>query len=109
MSDPERRGLELRWLQNYRDLCRLREMRSRARDFFADWFERLNAEQEQIETQLAVDCSPVVYYDAMPPRPDVSVTNDDRLCVTRYRDLMCVKSAYGGISMCRDLGKPSPR
>jgi hypothetical protein len=109
MSDPERRALELRWLQNHRDLCRLREMRPDACEFFADWAERLNAEQEQIETQLAVDCSQVLYYDNKRPRPRTFVTNDDLLSVTRYRDVICVESAYGGISTCRDLGKPSRR
>jgi len=110
MSDPDRRALELRWLQNHRDLCHLREMRPSACEFFADWAERLNAEQEQIETQLAVDCSQMLYYyDKMRPRPRAFVANDDLLCVTRYRDAICVKAAYGGISMCRDLGKPSRR
>jgi hypothetical protein len=109
MSDPERRALELRWLQNHRDLCHLREMRPRARRFFADWVERLNAEQEQIERDLAVDCSQVVYYDNKRPRPRAFVTNDDLLSVTRYRDAICVESAYGGISTRRDLAKPSRR
>jgi len=109
MSDPERRALELRWLQNHRDLCRLREMRPSACEFFADWAERLNAEQEQIETQLAVDCSQDSFYDNKRLRPRTFVTNDDLLSVTRYRDVICVESAYGGISTCRDLGKPSRR
>jgi hypothetical protein len=109
MSDPERRALELRWLQNYRDLCRLHEMRPDAREFFADWVKRLNAEQEQIETQLAVDCSQVSFYDNMRPRPNACVTNDDLLRVTHYRDVICVEAAYGGISMCRDLGRPARR
>jgi hypothetical protein len=109
MSDPERRALELRWLQNHRDLCRLLEMRPSACEFFAVWAKRLNAEQEQIETQLAVDCSQVLYYDNKRPRPRTFVTNDDLLCVTRYRDAICVESAYGGISTCRDLGRPSRR
>jgi len=92
MSDPERRALGLRWLQNPRDLCRLREMRPSACEFFADWAERLNAEQEQIETQLAVDC------DEMRPRPTYPVAgNDDLLSVTRCRDVICVAAAYGGI------------
>jgi hypothetical protein len=87
MSDPERRALELRWLQNHWDLCRLREMRPDAREFFADWFERLNAEQEQIERQLAVDGS------GMRLRPTYPVAgNDDLLSVTRYRDRICVEA-----------------
>ncbi len=101
MSDPERRTLELRWLQNHRDLCRLREMRPDARVFFADWAERLNVEQEQIERQLAVDGS------GMRPRPTYPVVaNDDLLSVTRYLDVIRVESAYGGISTYRDLGRP---
>jgi hypothetical protein len=103
MSDPERRTLEPRWLQSHRDLCRLREMRRGAREFFADWCERLNAEQEQIEMQLAIDGD-----DAMRPQPTYAVAgDDDLLSVTRCRDVIYVEAAYGGIHASRTLGKPS--
>ncbi len=68
-------------------------MRPSGCEFFADWAERLNVEQEQIERQLAVDG-----YDAMRPRPTYAVAgNDDLLSVTYYRDVISVAAAYGGI------------
>ena|ERR1700722_14737464 len=51
----ERRTLELRWLKNERELCRLHEVRRRVRGFFAPCLARLQAEQERIETALAKD------------------------------------------------------
>jgi hypothetical protein len=47
--------MELRWLKNVRELCRLYEVRRRVGDFFAPCFARLKAEQERIERALAND------------------------------------------------------
>ena len=54
MTEP-RRTMELRWLKNVRELCRLYEVRRRVGDFFAPCLARLKAEQERIERALAND------------------------------------------------------
>jgi hypothetical protein len=90
MSDPDRRALELRWLQNERDLCRLYDMKDPARKSFVTCVERLEAEQERIEADLAKYCADPVS-EVLRGWPD----NDDLLCVSRVRGSVHVHSADG--------------
>jgi hypothetical protein len=72
MSDPHRRSLELRWLQNQRDLCRLYDMNDAARRFFAPCLQRLEVERERIETELAKYCAdPVTEARGWPDSDDL--------------------------------------
>ena len=90
MSDPDRRALELRWLQNERELWRLYDMKDPARKVFATCIERLEDEQERIETELGKYCWDPVS-EAQRGWPD----NDDLLCVSRELGPIHVHSADG--------------
>ena len=92
MSDPDRRAIELRWLENERELCRLNELNDLVREFFAPCIERLEVEQERIETELAKYCvEPLTVTEALRGQPD----NDDLLCVWVSRGSVYVHSADG--------------
>jgi hypothetical protein len=86
MSDPDRRALELRWLQNERDFCRLYDMKASARKFFAPCIERLEAEQERIETELAKYCT-----DPVSEAPHGWRDHDNLLCLFRVRGSLHVE------------------
>jgi hypothetical protein len=90
MSDHDRRALELRWLQNERDLCRLYDMNDAARKFFASCVERLEVEQDRVEAELAQYCA-----DPVTEALQAWTDHDDLLCVFRVRGSVHVHSADG--------------
>jgi len=93
----ERRTLELRWLKNERELCRLHEVRRRVRDFFSPCLARLKAEQERIETTLAKDVADLATDPVRWMREQRE--SDDLLEVSRIRGVICIHPTDGSVSM----------